>query len=406
MPIFQRFYVCLDAYKRGFLAGYRPFIRVDSCFLKGPTGGQLLSAIGRDSNNQMFSVAFAVIERETKESWDWFFRLPLQDIRERHSITFMSNQQKHYQPCINFVTHFYFVQGLVPALHELVPNVEHRFCWRHLYDNIAKKYRGKQLRDAMWVAAKATIVYEWKKQMKRISTISLDIHKVIDKMEPAIWARGRGRRRGNNAVGRGNAMGKGSKAIGREQNAMGRGNTIRRGSEVVGRRSDAVGRGISLQVVILGVLALTVFRFRDPDIKLDFVTARNISGFSSGKPPTSINMTLKAEMVIKNHNWGEFEYDESNMVLLYTGIAVGRGDIPMGRIKMRSTVRVVVVVEANFDGKLSSDINSTVLSVNGYAKLSGKVHMMTMIKNGRTGEMNCTMTVSLTRQAILHYSCQ
>jgi hypothetical protein len=35
-PVFQRFYVCFDACKKGFLAGCRRLIGVDGCFFKGP----------------------------------------------------------------------------------------------------------------------------------------------------------------------------------------------------------------------------------------------------------------------------------------------------------------------------------------------------------------------------------
>jgi hypothetical protein len=45
---------------------------VDGCFLKGPYGGQLLAAIGRDPNDQMFPIAIAVVKGETRESWEWF----------------------------------------------------------------------------------------------------------------------------------------------------------------------------------------------------------------------------------------------------------------------------------------------------------------------------------------------
>ncbi|KAK9288850.1 hypothetical protein L1049_017316 [Liquidambar formosana] len=173
LPIFQRLYICIVACKRGFLAGCRPFIGVDGCFLKGPTGGQLLAAVGRDGNNQMFPIAFAVVEGETKESWAWFFKLLLEDIGIEQRWTFMSDQQK----------------GLIPALHELLPNVEYRFCWRHLYGNICKKFKGKQLKDEMCEAAKATTVPDWKKHMNKISVINPDAHKLIEKNDPATWTR-------------------------------------------------------------------------------------------------------------------------------------------------------------------------------------------------------------------------
>ncbi|XP_074291481.1 uncharacterized protein LOC141618282 [Silene latifolia] len=62
--VFQRVYICFSSLKLGFLAGCRPFISLDGCFLKGPFGGQLLVAVGRDGNNQMFSIAWAVVKLE------------------------------------------------------------------------------------------------------------------------------------------------------------------------------------------------------------------------------------------------------------------------------------------------------------------------------------------------------
>jgi hypothetical protein len=48
--------------------------------LKGPHKGQLLAAISRDANNQMYQVAFAVVEEEVKDSWTWFLEALLSDL--------------------------------------------------------------------------------------------------------------------------------------------------------------------------------------------------------------------------------------------------------------------------------------------------------------------------------------
>ncbi|XP_078438609.1 uncharacterized protein LOC144709080 [Wolffia australiana] len=37
--------------------------------------GQLLSAVGKDGNNQMFAIAWAVVEGENEDSWTWFIEL-------------------------------------------------------------------------------------------------------------------------------------------------------------------------------------------------------------------------------------------------------------------------------------------------------------------------------------------
>ncbi|MBA0638816.1 hypothetical protein Godav_029880, partial [Gossypium davidsonii] len=40
----------------------RPLIGLDGCFLKGPFKSEFLTTVGRDANNQMFPIAWAVVE--------------------------------------------------------------------------------------------------------------------------------------------------------------------------------------------------------------------------------------------------------------------------------------------------------------------------------------------------------
>ncbi|XXG86180.1 hypothetical protein AAC387_Pa11g1123 [Persea americana] len=69
---FQKLYICYEAQKVGFVSGCRPIIGLDRCFLKGSYGGQVLAAIGRDKNGNMFPIAMAVVETESLDSWTWF----------------------------------------------------------------------------------------------------------------------------------------------------------------------------------------------------------------------------------------------------------------------------------------------------------------------------------------------
>lgn len=66
--------------KAGWKAGCRPLIGLDGCFLKTVIGGQLLSAVGRDENNQMFPICYAVVESENTDSWRWFITLLKDDL--------------------------------------------------------------------------------------------------------------------------------------------------------------------------------------------------------------------------------------------------------------------------------------------------------------------------------------
>ena len=48
---------------------------MDGTFMTGQYRGTLLIAIGVDGNNQVVSIAFALVESENSESWLWFLKL-------------------------------------------------------------------------------------------------------------------------------------------------------------------------------------------------------------------------------------------------------------------------------------------------------------------------------------------
>ncbi|XP_076924067.1 uncharacterized protein LOC143586392 [Bidens hawaiensis] len=80
-------------------------------------GGMLLAAIGRDANDQMYPVAWAVVEGESNDSWEWF----MEELRKCLDVqdggkdwTLISDQQK----------------GLVNAVYLIWKNAEHRYCAR------------------------------------------------------------------------------------------------------------------------------------------------------------------------------------------------------------------------------------------------------------------------------------
>ncbi|WVY98561.1 hypothetical protein V8G54_030712 [Vigna mungo] len=58
--IFQRFYACLKACKDIFVC-CRPIIGLDGCFLKGKYGGELLTIVGRDGNEQMLPITYLLL---------------------------------------------------------------------------------------------------------------------------------------------------------------------------------------------------------------------------------------------------------------------------------------------------------------------------------------------------------
>ena len=95
-PVFERIYVWLEACKSAFVTTCRPLMGLDGCFLKGEFGGQLMSVVGKDGNNQMFPIAYAVLEYENYSSWKWFVDLLIADLNgiQEGCWAFISYQQK------------------------------------------------------------------------------------------------------------------------------------------------------------------------------------------------------------------------------------------------------------------------------------------------------------------------
>ena len=93
---FKCFYVCFKGLKQGWLEGCRRVIGLDGCFLKTICKGELLSAVGRDGNNQVYPIAWAVVNIENKENWKWFMQCLVDDlgIQFGEGLTIISDQHK------------------------------------------------------------------------------------------------------------------------------------------------------------------------------------------------------------------------------------------------------------------------------------------------------------------------
>nr|KAJ0199190.1 hypothetical protein LSAT_V11C600302500 [Lactuca sativa] len=62
----------LSTEKKGFKACLRDLVGLDGAFMKGPFPSQVLTAVGLDSNNGIYPLAYAIVESENTASWKWF----------------------------------------------------------------------------------------------------------------------------------------------------------------------------------------------------------------------------------------------------------------------------------------------------------------------------------------------
>nr|KAJ0185193.1 hypothetical protein LSAT_V11C900500550 [Lactuca sativa] len=172
---FKRMYVCLGGMKKGFRACLRDFLDFDGAFMKGPFPGQILTAVGVDSNNGIYPLAYAIVETENTDSWNWFLECIADDLDlyANSNFTFISDRQK----------------GLQTAISQLFPCAEHRFCLRHIHDNMRKIWRTNEYKEHLWNCATATTVPEFNHRMQQFSSYDVEAYNWLKQIPPQHWAR-------------------------------------------------------------------------------------------------------------------------------------------------------------------------------------------------------------------------
>ncbi|KAJ9560388.1 hypothetical protein OSB04_005548 [Centaurea solstitialis] len=153
----------------------RGILGLDGAFMKEPLPGQILTAVGLDSNNATYPVAYAIVEAETKNSWTWFLELLGDDLdlTIRSNFTFISDRKK----------------GIILAIAKVFPSAEHRFCVRHIHDNMKVFGRGKDLKDQVWICAAAATVPEFEQAMKTLKSMSSQAYEWLKQIPLHHWSR-------------------------------------------------------------------------------------------------------------------------------------------------------------------------------------------------------------------------
>lgn len=164
-------------------------------------------------------------------------------------------------------------------------------------------------------------------------------------------------------------------------------------------------------IVILSAIILVfaiIVKPRTPRVKLSSVAVEHLS--YGNNPIPSFNMTLAAEVSVKNSNFVRFKFENTSSSALYKGMVVGEAKLRSGRVGARKTRRMNIVVKIGSPGSLSeaknlsSDINSGMLKMNSYATLKGDVRLFGIVKN-RTAVMSCGMNLNLSSRSIQDLEC-
>ena len=166
-----------------------------------------------------------------------------------------------------------------------------------------------------------------------------------------------------------------------------------------------------LQAIVVIILIFTVFKVKDPIIKMNGVTITKLELINNTIPKPGVNMSLIADVSVKNPNVASFKYSNTTTTLFYHGGVVGEARGPPGKAKPRRTMQMNITVDIITDRLISnpnlqSDVGSGLLTMSSYSKIPGRVKMLSIINKHVVVKMNCTMTVNISSQAIQDQKCK
>ncbi|GJS02161.1 mutator type transposase [Tanacetum coccineum] len=138
--MFRRIYVCLGALKRGFKESGRELLGLDGAFMRGQYSRQMLTAVGMDANNDIYPVAYG--------------------------------KRTGYQ-----------------TIAKLFPAAKHRFCVRHINENMNITWKGGDYKEMLWKCATSTTIVRFEKNMAELKNYNKKAHEWLSKIPPEHWSR-------------------------------------------------------------------------------------------------------------------------------------------------------------------------------------------------------------------------
>ncbi|KAK8661454.1 hypothetical protein V6N13_091057 [Hibiscus sabdariffa] len=118
------------------------FRRIYIYFGQQKRDSEIIAAVGRDANDQIYPIAWAVVEVETKETWRWFLKNLKTNI--------------HLGGVAGFIIMSDIQKGLIEEISLTLPAVEHHFCAGHFYSNWKKMHKVIELQKLFWSCCKCT----------------------------------------------------------------------------------------------------------------------------------------------------------------------------------------------------------------------------------------------------------
>lgn len=167
--------------------------------------------------------------------------------------------------------------------------------------------------------------------------------------------------------------------------------------------------GILLAIfIVLLTIGLTVYKVKEPIMTMNSIALENLSANSAAS--SSLNMSVIADVSVKNPNAVSYRYGSSMTSVYYHEILVGQAEAPPGVALARRTVRMNVTVDLMISQLTSNsqfvqDLVTGDVMFNTSTQVGGKVKVFGMVQHHVDVVMNCSMTVDVSNLSLRNQSC-
>lgn len=166
------------------------------------------------------------------------------------------------------------------------------------------------------------------------------------------------------------------------------------------------------QVIVIAVFVLVVLKARSPKLRLGDIQVQNLLTSTNTSSPT-FDATFGAEVRVKNPNFGPYKFETTVISFTYEGIIVGQVVVQEGKVGIKSTkeIDVIVIVSSRYMGgfgtnNLASELGVGFLTLRGDAVMRGKVELLGIVKKNKAARMSCFITFDLASKMVRNLYCE
>ncbi|XP_031485975.1 uncharacterized protein LOC116254616 [Nymphaea colorata] len=174
---------------------------------------------------------------------------------------------------------------------------------------------------------------------------------------------------------------------------------------------SCVAAVLLLLALIILILALTVFKVKDPTTK---VVSSSVEGFATTisfpQLRLQLNITLYTQLLVHNPNRASFRHDEGSSLLFFHGIQIGDVDIMPGLIPADGSETFGTRVTIDADRVITNlafigEVFSGVMNIESRSTIPGRVTILGVFRRHVVSSAICQIAINTRNMTIESQKC-